>query len=113
MYYIRDTKDNMRTKENQTSHDSQVGIQANSLIDKGFNKIFVDLPGYAKPPTINGHIPDVFAQKILNGIITETAIIEIETEDTLSTPHTFMQHSVFKQYATSRPNTWFATVIAR
>jgi len=94
----------MRTKEGQKLHDSFVAAVAGVLVKKRFNRVFADLPGRTKPPKLNGYIPDVYAVKVgtsLVGLPVVTAIfvVEVETEDTQSTPTTLLQHLALRKWA--------------
>lgn len=87
----------MRLKANQGRHDAEVLRRGVDAKKKGWATVFVDLPNYIKPPTINGYIPDIYAH---NGA--EELLIEIETNDTNSL-HAVSQHVAFRQWANQRP----------
>lgn len=107
----------IRTKEGQTLHDSWVAVIADLLVKSGFNLVFADIPGKAKPPTLYGHIPDVYALKVedrLQGMptITARAVIEVETEDTYNSITTLFQHYAFRKWAADN-NAFFRVITAK
>ena len=64
---------------NQTKHDSKVLSVALELTDKGYS-VWADLPEYARPPELNGAIPDVYAEG--HGL---KLAYEIEHKDSIAT----------------------------
>lgn len=84
---------------NQNSHDSMVRNAVNYLRTNGFNNIKADIGGYDCPTKITwmstgkGHIPDIDAHG------DKKNIFEIETEDSISDPHTADQWKLFSKYA--------------
>lgn len=87
----------MRTKEGQTRHDSEVFRIGNEALGRGWKTVFVDLPGYSKPPIINGHIPDVYGTDGYSELVAE-----VETEDT-KISHEVVQHSAFRRWQNEYP----------
>ena len=89
----------MRSKEGQKKHDGSVGNVAQEFLNKGFT-VYADLPGYTKPPTLKGYVPDIYAVKTgyFRGFlpIIETKVVEIETEDSKDTYETKLQLSNIK-----------------
>lgn len=108
----------MRTKEGQTLHDTWVSGAGRFLRGKGFDTVYVDLPNCAKPPKLNGYIPDVYAIKnkalfpgsSLN--VSEVYIVEVETEDSKSTLETLLQHFSLRKWAQDN-RAVFEVVIAK
>lgn len=108
----------MRTKEGQEKHDKFVGTAALFLKQKGFNKMYVDLPNFAKPPKVNGYIPDIYAVKtklLISGLTlpVETLLVEVETEDTQNTMSAMLQHFAFQKWASENRQTFFEVIIAK
>lgn len=83
-----------RTKEGQEKHDRGVLNVGNEAVNRGWLTVFVDLPGYQKPPMISGFIPDVYAH---NGY--RELVVEVETSDTINSQHTTQQCAAFRQWA--------------
>ena len=106
----------MRTKQGQELHDSFVGAVVTLLWQRGFNPIYADLPTKAKPPVLNGYVPDVYAIKnqmsSLGFPMNTVHIVEVETEDTVNTAETNRQLSAFRQWATTN-NATFDVVVAK
>lgn len=92
----------IRTKENQEKHDVAVGSWAKQVIMSGWNSVWSDLPGNVKPPMVGGFIPDIYA--VHNG---QKYIIEIETIDSIKTPHAIQQKIVFQAWANTSPGRKF------
>jgi hypothetical protein len=83
----------IRTKENQEKHDATVGNWAKRVIEAGWRDVWSDLPGNVKPPVVAGFIPDIYA--VHNG---EKYIIEIETTDSVNSPHAMQQKIAFRAW---------------
>ncbi len=92
----------IRTKENQEKHDIGVGNLAGQVISVGWGTVRSDLPGNIKPLMINGFIPDVYAAH--NG---EEYVIEVETADSINTPHAMQQKIAFQAWASASPKRRF------
>ena len=93
----------VRLKEAQTYHDKCVEkIAKENLRSK--NVVKADLPGWDKPPEINGFIPDVYVYYVT------TNIMEVETEDTIDSD--IEQHKAFIKYAEENELTWFSLYLA-
>lgn len=80
-----------RTKEGQKVHDQKVAETAGRLRRAGYT-VMADLPGRAKPPTLGGYIPDIYATK--RG---KTLIRKVETSRTIGADKT--QHDAFRREA--------------
>lgn len=80
-----------RTKEGQKVHDQKVAGTASRLTRAGYT-VRADLPGRAKPPTLGGYIPDIYATK--RG---KTLIREVETSGTIGADKA--QHEAFRRAA--------------
>jgi len=80
-----------RTKTGQRKHDLGVLKSVRGYKSQGY-KVKADLPGYKKPKSIGGFIPDVHAQKGK-----KEKIVEIETKHT--NKKDTKQHAAFKDYA--------------
>lgn len=104
----------LRTKENQCLHDSCAISVTNILAEKGYNRMYTDLPGYKKPPVIGGHIPDVYAEivDVRSNSVLRVLIVEVETKETERGLHTIMQHSAFATFASKYSNVEFEIIIA-
>ena len=97
-----------RTSQEKSNHEQLIKAMIRHLEEKEkFNSIRADLPGsqFPMPEIIEGHIPDIVALKI-----SETCIVEAETCDTISHPHTEEQWRAFAK-AASRPNTSFRIIV--
>lgn len=81
-----------RTKAGQAKHDRAVLNSAKWHESHGF-RVKADLPGYKKPKSIGGHVPDIIATK---GKRTEK-IIEVETRQ--GAKKDLPQQKAFKRYA--------------
>ncbi|MFZ0426801.1 MAG: hypothetical protein WAO20_01705 [Acidobacteriota bacterium] len=92
-----------RTKTGQRTHDSEVRRQAQALEEQGFT-VSADLPGWTKPPIIDGHIPDVYAEK---GKLKK--IREVETPD--SVRQDADQRKSFRNWANRSDNRTAQTVV--
>jgi hypothetical protein len=80
-----------RTKKGQKKHDESVFRSATWYKNKGF-KTSADLPGWEKPKSIGGFVPDLIAKKGKKEII-----LEVETKDTVDLDKD--QQKVFKDYS--------------
>jgi len=80
-----------RGKTGQAKHDRKVQQRLDYYVDKGF-RTWADLPGRAKPPKVEGKIPDIYARR-KNQLFIE----EIETPSTMSTDK--KQHQKLKEGA--------------
>ena len=102
-----------RTKKTQSDHDEMVLDLAQNLKSQGYKVKADHIEGYSKPPRIGlpqttvKRIPDIFATKG-----NQTAIIEVETEDSKDDPEAFFQAEVFTGYAESHPSVKFKVVVA-
>ena len=81
------------TKTNQEYHDTGVMNVAQQVIQKGWPVVYSDLPGNAKPPTIMGYIPDVYAKSNQQELI-----VEVETNDSRNDTHSISQQTAFKKW---------------
>ena len=88
-----------RSKHEQTKHDKKVSQIAKKYERKGYN-VKADLPGYNKPESIAGNIPDIKATK--GGM---TYIIEVETKKSKLSDKS--QISTFRRHAGQKPRTKF------
>lgn len=87
-----------RSTQKQSAHNLGVKHEADELAISGW-KVYADhIPGYKRPPQINGRIPDVYAIK--NGRI---RIVEIETNE--NDDHD--QHTAFRRHAGQKDNVRF------
>jgi arginine/ornithine N-succinyltransferase beta subunit len=79
-----------RNPSDQTAHNKGVRRTADELDREGWNVQADHISSYDSPPTVNGHVPDVYATK-RGG----TRIIEVETsrEDDQN------QHTAFRRSA--------------
>lgn len=92
----------MRTKEGQEKHDKGVAQNALAVVKAGYRVVYADLPGYSKPPLVGSYVPDVYGKKGFTEII-----IEVETADTINTPHTKLQLATFRAWASKSVNRRF------
>jgi len=92
----------IRTKENQTKHDQWVAYWAHQVQLAGWGIVLFDLPGYAKPITIGGHIPDIYATRL-----DQEYVIEVETLDSINTQHALQQKAAFQAWANASPKRKF------
>jgi len=88
-----------RTKAGQRKHDLGVLKSAKGYKSQGY-KVKADLPGYKKPKSISGFVPDILAQKGK-----KEKIVEIETKDTVEKD--VKQLAAFKKYADKSNNREF------
>ena len=91
-----------RPQHEQLAHDSMVRVMAQHFITEGY-AVSADIRGYSSPPLVNGHRPDVAVYSM--GRL--TIIVEVETESTYSSPHTYSQ---FKAFYTASGVSFHATV---
>lgn len=84
-----------RTKEGQEKHDTRVASVAINKRQQGFGTVSADLPGHPKPPNLNGHIPDVYAE--LTGLFGLKTIHVVEVETNASDDAD--QHLAFRRWA--------------
>jgi hypothetical protein len=96
---------NKRAKTGQVKHDTKVGQRANYYKNKGATFIRTDLRGGAKPPKLNGRIPDLYVR--LNG---ELFVEEIETKDSLTKDQA--QQEILKN-ATKKRGGKFKVIVAK
>lgn len=87
-----------RSTAGQNAHDKGVYREAMDLRREGWYVMADHIPGFDRPPEIEGYTPDIYALKA-----EITYIIEIETsfEDDIE------QHSAFIEYARDFPNIKF------
>lgn len=97
----------MRTKEGQKRHDEGVIAVAAELLRSGWSTVYADLPGKAKPPQIGDYVPDVYGRHGIAEIV-----IEVETTDTVNTPHAEVQRNTFSVWARQSLNRKFQVRIA-
>lgn len=96
-----------RTPEDQSLHDEKVSQTAAGYQAQGYELVHLR--------KINGHIPDLIAEKRVehNGRwITETVIVEIETETSIDTAHAQAQKQAFQKAAATDPYTTFEVCVA-
>lgn len=94
-----------RTKTGQKKHDSNVLKWAKQKEKEGF-KVTADLPGWKKPPKIEGGVPDGYAKKGK-----EKKMFEVETHDTLETDK--KQRAKFRKWAKQSKNRTFYTKVVK
>ena len=87
-----------RNPASQGKHDRQVSETAQKYKGKGY-AVAADVTGYPKPGTTGGYRPDLVVTK--KG---HTTIIEVETPESLNTPHANAQDSAFRQARRRRSN---------
>jgi|SRR3989344_9165984 len=95
-----------RTKGGQANHDCGLVAVAGDAIRKGWRSILVDLPGYVRPPQINGYIPDIYARSGMYELV-----IEIETRDTVNLSHSKTQAIAFQSWARMSPYRRFQILV--
>jgi len=78
-----------RPAQTQSLHDRMVLARARGLLSEGY-EVRADVNGYNRPPTVNGHVPDIYARKVGS-----TVIAEAETCDTIESEHTRSQYVAF------------------
>lgn len=93
-----------RNKDGQERHDRGVAYWARQIITAGWSRVWSDLPGNAKPPIINGYIPDIYA---LHG--NSEYAIEIETQDSVNSEQARQQLAAFRAWAQVGQNRKFET----
>lgn len=96
-----------RNPTGRSRHDRRVAIEARSYEARKY-LVQADISGYPQPETINGYIPDVFAEK--SGYV---SIVEVETPDTLNTRHALAQARAFRRACRYNYNWHFRKVVAR
>lgn len=79
-----------RNTSDQKAHDKGIRKTANELDRGGWNVRADHISSYESPPTVNGHVPDIYATK-RGG----TRIIEIETDP----EDDHYQHTAFRRSA--------------
>lgn len=84
-----------------TKHDQAVLAWGKAFAKAGWTT-YVHLPGYDRPPLINGYIPDVYA---VHGI--EVTILEVEDEESITSQHTKLQLAAFDAWAKASPHRRF------
>lgn len=94
-----------RTKTGQIKHDRTVLDAVKYYQNKGY-KVQADLPGYKKPNSINGRVPDVDAKKTGDRVI-----LEVETKDSIKKD--ISQLRTFQNYADRHNNIRFREKIAQ
>lgn len=79
-----------RSPNGQNAHSKGIYREAYNLLKTGWHVMADHIPGFNKPPEIEGYTPDIYAVKEEN-----TCILEIETgnNDDLA------QHAAFRKYA--------------
>jgi len=97
----------MRTKENQGKHDRAVAYWTQHLVEQGWQRVFADLPGKAKPPQIGDFIPDVYG---IHG--QQEIVIEVETEDSRNLEHSRLQIVTFNSWNNQSQNRRFLLKMA-
>jgi len=97
----------MRTTENQNKHDKAVAYWAQHLVEQGWQKVYVDLPGKAKPPQIGDYIPDIYGSYNQQEIV-----IEVETEDSKNLEHSRLQIVAFNSWKNQSPSRRFLLKMA-
>lgn len=94
----------IKVRLRQKVHDECVAFNALILRKKG-HVVFADLPGFTKPPILNGRIPDIYAIKRRQAYgqlyFKEIVILEVETKESKDTIETFFQHLSFKAWASN------------
>lgn len=88
----------------QSVHDRKVAELALGYQRQGWD-VSADIAGWPKPPLINGHVPDVYAQHL-----GRTRIIEVETSESLRADSD--QHAAFRMFAVFQLNTEFQIELA-
>ncbi len=74
--------------------------------------VFADLPGWPRPPTINGHIPDVYAIYKRKGVFREV-VEEFENEKSAFRTHARRQHVTFLAWAREGHNRKYTQILVR
>ena len=96
-----------RNPISKSKHDRRVAVEARSYAAREYMDE-ADIPGYFRPEIINGHIPDVLAQKG-----SYVSIVEVETAGTLNTRHALAQARAFRRACRYNDNWHFRRVVAR
>jgi hypothetical protein len=78
---------------------------AERLLARGA-EVYADLPGWPKPPVINGHIPDLYA--VLNKRV---VMAEYENEVSVSRSHARSQDRAFSAFARSRADVRYRQIV--
>ena len=89
----------IRSRQGQTCHNNSVLRRAIGLKSNGW-KVKADLPGFKKPPILNGARPDIIAMKGKR-----KRIIEVETPETRFKD--IPQHRKLRDYARNHSRTIF------
>jgi hypothetical protein len=80
-----------RNPKSQNEHDKAVKMFAKQYERNGWD-VQAELPGYKKPPSIEGHRPDIRATKG-----NQESVMEVETGDSVNTPHATAQDAAFRK----------------
>lgn len=89
-----------RSYQSQSFHDRMIKQLAEHLVNKKFRDVKADLPDFPDKPVpiatgeaTSGRVPDITAIGI------QMVIFEVETEDTIHSPHAREQWELFASYA--------------
>jgi len=96
-----------RNPASQSKHDRTVRAKAKDYLGKGYD-VQADVPGYQSPPAVGGHIPDLIVKK--GG---DKTIIEVETPDSVNTPHALEQDAAFRRARRRSENTHYKKIITK
>lgn len=96
---------NKKTKTGQKKHDFEVLRWAKQKKKEGFD-VNADLPGWKKPPKIQGRIPDGYAERGQ-----DKKMFEVETPNTLEVDN--KQRVKFRQWAKQSKNRTFYTKVVK
>lgn len=109
-YMLNESMASKRSPQKKSLHDRVVGDIAIKLKKQHPNsEVYADVEGFPQPDSIGGFIPDIWV-KHPNG---RETIIEVETYETVNTPHAKAQAQSFRGYANlNHPLVGFEIVIA-
>jgi hypothetical protein len=86
-----------RPEESREIHHTIVETVAGARVREEWS-VKADLEGWEKPREIDGHVPDVWAEKL-----GRTLVVEVETCDTIHLDETREQYRAFYGYAKPSP----------
>lgn len=82
--------------------------RARALAKRGAN-VSADIPGWRRPPLINGHIPDIHA-RFRDG---HEKLYEYENERSVRSTHARRQDAAFRAYAAESPSRSYRSVVVQ
>lgn len=93
------TTEAARAAQAQRRHDRMVALQAASLRAEGFD-VAAAAPGWTAPAPVEGQVPDAVATRGDRAVV-----VEVETEDTISSAAFEAQHKAFRKWKEQSPRT--------